>query len=121
VDVVVVDSRLVVELNSDKKVELKIKEEKSGLKVLELNVDDDVDVLDLIVKAVVDVEFKVESIELLGRKLVKEIEDVIVEVKVDEVLKFGFILLFRSDLTDDVDNKVELNEELRVERGKDEG
>ena len=116
-DVVVVDSILVVEMNSEKKVELKIKEDKSGLKVLELKVNDDVDVLDLI--DVVDVEFKVESIELLDRKLVKK-EDVIVEVKADEVLKLGFILLFRSDLTDDVDNKVELNEELRVERCKDE-
>jgi len=38
------------------------------------------------------------------------------KVEVDEVLKLGF----RSDLTDDVGNRVELNEELRVERGKDE-
>ncbi len=107
-DVVVVDSRLEVELNSGKKVELKIKVEKSGLKVLELKVNDDVDVLELIVK--------VESIELLDKKLVKEKEDVILKVEVDEVLKLGF----RSDLTDDVGNRVELNEELRVERGKDE-
>jgi hypothetical protein len=105
VEVVAVDSRLEVELNSGKKVELKIKVEKSEV---EFKDNDDVDVLELIVK--------VESIELLDRKLAKEKEDVILKVEVDEVLKLGF----RSDLTDDVGNRVELNEELRVERGKDE-